>query len=239
MMNEKTINQNDDVIDLSILFVLLRKNLILLIVVTILFGAASYGITKFFIPEKYQASATLIVNNKSDNSYVNQSEIVAAQNLADLYSIIITSEPVLQEVIDNLGLEITYEQLKGSISVQAVNSTQVIEISMISTDAKYAKKIVAEIVEVSKPVILDKVEAGSVKDLSEASVSNNGNPISPNKKKNSLLGAIAGFILVYAVLFLKELFNNKIKSENDLVNTLGVPLLGVIPAVDGKDFNKK
>lgn len=236
-MNEKNKESNEDVIDLSVLFVLLRKNLILLIVVTLVFGAASYCVTRFLIPERYQASATMIVNNKSgDTPYVNQSELAAAQNLADLYSIVITSQTVLQEVIDNLELDMTYEQLKNSVNVQSVNSTQVIQISMTSTDASFAKKVVAEIVEVSGPVILDKVEAGSVKVLSEATVSNNGAPVSPNKKKNTAIGALAGFILVYAILFLKEILNNKIKSEDDLVKVLGVPVLGVIPAVDRKDF---
>ena len=40
------------------------------------------------------------------------------------------------------------------------------------------------------------------------------------------------------IVFLKELFNKKFKTENDVTNTLGLPMLGVIPYVEGKDFTK-
>lgn len=238
-MNEKMSGSHEDVIDLSILFGALRKHIVLLVVVTVVFGVGSYFFTKYFIPEKYQVSATVIVNNKSsDSQYIYPSEISAAKNLAELYSIIIKSDAVLDEVINDLDLDVSYEQLRNSLSVTTVNETQVIEISMVSTDPDYAKKVVAKVVEVSKPTILDKVEAGSVKDLSETAVVNNGNPVSPNKKKNALMGAMIGFAIVAAIILLKELLNTKLKSENDVVGTLNVPLLGVVPEIDRKEFRK-
>lgn len=236
-MNEKVKNSDEDVIDLALVIKALRKYIALLIVVALVCGIGAYLVTEYVIPEKYEATATVIVNNRaSDSQYIYPSEISSSQDLAELYSIIIKSDTVLQQVIDDLKLNMTFEQLKNAVNVETIGGTQVVEISMVGTDPEYIKQIVAKFVEYSKPMILEKVEAGSVKDLNVAAVSNNGNPVSPNKKKNTLIGAFIGFCICAAVVIMKELFSTKIKSEDDVVNALNVPLLGIIPMIDGKEF---
>lgn len=227
-------------IDLSVVLEVLRKNILPLVLVTVLFCIGSFMGTKFFIAKQYRASATLIVNNKasSSNSGYNSNEIVAAQNLADVYSIIIKSESVLQPVIDKMELNITCEQLKRAITVSTVNSTQIIEVSVLSTEPEFAKKIVSSVVKVAQPIITDKVEAGSVKVIDEAKISNNGNPVGPNASRNALFGAAIGFALILVVIFVKEFFNKRFKSEADVTNTLNLPLIAIIPQVDGKEFGR-
>ena len=60
---------------------------------------------------------------------------------------------------------------------------------------------------------MDKVDAGSVKELNEAALANNGNPVSPNKKKNTVIGALGGLVLAAAIVVLKELLNTTLKTE--------------------------
>ncbi|MBQ7522003.1 MAG: hypothetical protein IJU14_03890 [Clostridia bacterium] len=227
-------------IDLSFIFRILRKNVIPLVLSAIVFGVCAYVGTTQFIPKQYKASAQLIVNNRSDTSErsVNNSELTAAQSLANTYSVIIKSNSVLQPVIDKMQLNMTYESLANSITVAPVNETQVIEISMKSTDPSFAKKVIANVVTVAQPKIKDVVEAGSVKVVDDSRIANNGRPIGPNAKKNALLGAIGGLAFMLVIVFLKELFNKKFKTESDITNTLGLPMMGVIPYVDGKDFSK-
>ena len=226
-------------IDLRVIWGVLRKNLILIIIVTVIFGIGAYFYSAFFIPKQYSASAMLIVNNKAnDKTTVNATEINAAQGLAELYSIIIKSDTVLTQVIDELQLNMTYEQLNSKISVSSVNSTQVIKISMTHQNAEFAQKVIEKLVEVAPPIIIDKVEAGSVKVISASTISNSGKPVSPNLKRNAMIGALAGLVLVLLIIFLKELLNNTFKTEDDILNTLNVPLIGIIPEVDGKEFNK-
>ena len=160
-------------IDLRVIWGVLRKNLILIIIVTVIFGIGAYFYSAFFIPKQYSASAMLIVNNKAnDKTTVNATEINAAQGLAELYSIIIKSDTVLTQVIDELQLNMTYEQLNSKISVSSVNSTQVIKISMTHQNAEFAQKVIEKLVEVAPPIITDKVEAGSVKVISASTISN-------------------------------------------------------------------
>ena len=156
--------------------------------------------------------------------------------MAEVYAIIIKSDTVLQQVIDNLNLNMSYPQLSKCISVSSVNKTQVFKIAMTYRNAEYAKVVVDEIVKVAPAVIIDTVEAGSVKVVSEAKIDNNGNPVSPNLRRNTLIGALIGLVLILAAAFLRELINNKFKTEEDVINTMHVPLIGIIPEVDRKEF---
>ena len=224
-------------IDLGVILGILKRNLIWIILVTILFGASTYLYSRFFITKQYSASAMMIVNNKStEKTTYSTTEMMAAQDLAEVYAIIIKSDTVLQQVIDNLNLNMSYPQLNKCISVSSVNKTQVFKIAMTYRNAEYAKVVVDEIVKVAPAVIIDTVEAGSVKVVSEAKIDNNGNSVSPNLRRNTIIGALIGLVLILAAAFLRELINNKFKTEEDVINTLHVPLIGIIPEVDRKEF---
>lgn len=241
-MNENARNNNNEeyTIDLMLMLGLLRKHVILLIVCAIVGGGLAYGVTNYFIPERYRATATVIINNRAtDSQYIYPSEIQSSQDLAELYSIIIKADGVLESVKKDLNLNISNEQLKNSIDVGLVGDTQVVEISCTSTNPQYALDLVTKFVEYSKPMILEKVEAGSVKDLNEPSLSNNGNPVSPNKKKNTMVGVLGGAVAAAAFVILREMLNTKFKTEADVTNTLGVPVLGIIPFIEEKEFAQK
>lgn len=236
-MNEKYKNTDEEMIDLSIIFGILLKHVALLIVMTVLGSAAAFTITRYMIAPKYQATATVIVNNKaSDTQYLNNADITSAKGLAELYSIIIKSDTVLEKIVQDYDNKLTYEQLRNSVKVETLGETQVVQISMVSTDPDFAKDIVGKFAEYSKPVIKEKVDAGSVKDLNAVALSNNGNPISPNKMKNTAAGGLFGFVLAAGLVILKELLNTTLKTEADVTRALNVPLLGVIPMVDRKEF---
>jgi len=238
-MEEKVEKTGEREIDLSVIINILKKNLIPMLLCAAIFGAGFYVYSRFFITPKYQASATLIVNNLSKNkTTVNSGEITAAQGLADVYSEIIKSDAVMVPVVNNLGLSVTSDQLKKNVNVSTVNSTQVIEITMNHKDANFAKEVVAEIIKVAPPIIQKKVLAGSVKTISSSRITNGGAPVSPNNTRNGLIGALVGLVLALAVIFIKEFSNNTFKTEEELTGILGIPILGMIPAVDTKTFNK-
>ena len=87
---EENENVQEKEIDLRILWNLLRRNLTALIAAALIFAVGAFIISKVFMTKQYEANATLIVNNLSDDkNTINTSELQAARNLADVYSIII------------------------------------------------------------------------------------------------------------------------------------------------------
>ena len=79
-------------------------------------------------------------------------------------------------------------------------------------------------------LIKEAVEAGSVKVISNPSLATE--PVSPNIKKNTMLAAAVGFVLVIGIIVLQVLLDNKINTEEDVTKYLDMTVLGVIPQYD-------
>ena len=129
----------------------------------------------------------MIVNTRQDiTSNVTSDQINSATKLVSTYSIIIKSDTVLQQVIDNLGLSLTYEKLAERVTVSAVDDTQVMKVTVKSDNPEWARQVCEQITVVSPDVILESVEAGSVKVISNAAI--NPAPVSPNVGRNTHAG---------------------------------------------------
>ena len=224
------LEQEYDTIDLRQLFEIVRRNLLLIVAVTVLFAAGGYLGTTFLITPQYEASAMLIVNSREGQQLqgsVTNDSLNSAKQLVETYSVILKSDTVLDQTIEDLDLPLTYDQLAAKVSITAVNDTQVMKITVQDADANLAKDIVSNIMEQAPDVIINTVKAGSVEVVSDASA--NPDPVSPSKSRNTALAGILGCILVVGILFMKSLFNNRIMTESDISQKLALPILGVIP----------
>lgn len=218
----------DDEIELSELFKLLKMNRTLIVSVTLIFTIIGFLFTQFLIKPEYQSSATLIVNNRhAESQNITSDEIRSAQNLASVYSIIIKSDTVLEEVIQEHQLDMSIDELSKRISVSSVDNTQVIEISSKTYDPKISQKITNSIVNIAPEFIIDMVEAGSVKVISEASFEEK--PVSPNLKMNTLVSMILGLMLSTAYVLMNHMLDRRIKSEKEIERYLELPVIGIIP----------
>ena len=224
-------NEENEVIDLVEILYAIRQHLLKVILATVVAAIIGFAASKFLMTPQYSPSAMMIVNTRQDvTSNVTSDQINSATNLVATYSIIIKSDTVLQQVIENLGLGITYSELNSRVSVQAVDDTQVMKITVNSTSPEWAQTVCDEILAVSPDIIKEAVEAGSVKEISKASL--NLNPISPNIKKNTALGAMVGLVLALGIIVLQVLLDNKINTEEDVTKYLDMTVLGVIPLYD-------
>lgn len=244
MDNENVIRRIDDeeeTIDLREIFFLLKRHIVVILLTTVLFALAGLAGTMLFITPQYQANATMIVNTRQDvNANVTSDQINSAQKLVATYSIIIKSDTVLDQVIRNLGLTLSYDELAEKVEVSAVDSTQVMRISVTDPNPESARRMCEEITRVAPDTIMETVEAGSVKVISEARAGSS--PVSPNKKKNTAIAGLLGMVLVVGILVLRQLFNNTLQTDEDIQRQLGLTVLGVIPLVNRpgeKKRNKK
>lgn len=224
-------NEENEVIDLTEILSAVRQHLLELIFVTLVAALVGFTVSKFLMTPKYDSSALMIVNTRQDvNANVTSDQINSATKLVSTYSIIIKSDTVLQQVIDNLGLNLTYAQLNKRVTVAAVDGTQVMKITVQSDSPEWARQVCEQIITVAPDVIKEAVEAGSVKVISNASLATD--PVSPNIKKNTMLAAAVGFVLVIGIIVLQVLLDNKINTEEDVTKYLDMTVLGVIPQYD-------
>lgn len=222
-----------DTFDLRELIQEIKKYFWIILLSMIIFGSAGYLVSKYFITPEYESAITMIVNTRQDNTtVVTNDSITSAQNLVSTYSVIIKSNTVLNQVIDSLNLDMTYDELDSNVYVNAVDNTQIMRVAVRNSDKDTAAKIVQEISAIAPDVIVETVEAGSCKVISH--VMTGDNPVTPNITKNTLLTTAAGLMVSIIVIALRSLFKEKrLVDDSDIQKYFDVPVLGVIPEVEG------
>ena len=219
---------NEKSISFQELFVLLKRYRALIIAAGLIGGIVTYCICSFFVAPVYEANAKMIVNSRQEQTgSVTNDQITSAQKLVDTYAIIIRSQPVLEPVIQNLNLPMDVEKLAKKVTVTSVNDTQVMQIAVQSKDPEQALQIVEQIVAICPSIIIDAVEAGSVKTIEPAHLKKE--PVAPSTNLFTVVAALLCMFAVMAFVLIRFMTDNTYKSETDLRNDLELPVLGVIP----------
>lgn len=232
MANSAEIHETKDTFDLMDLFQQIKKYFWVLILAMIVFGGIGYLCSVFFMEPMYESAITMIVNTKQDNTaVVTNDNITSAQNLVSTYSVIVKSNTVLNQVIADLDLDMNYKDMENNVYVNAVDDTQIMRIAVRDSDRKLSAKIVNKIAEIAPDIIVETVEAGSCKVISQ--VMTGDDPVTPNVPKNVLLASAAGLMFAIIFITLFTLFKEKkILDDNDIQKYIDLPVLGVIPEVE-------
>lgn len=215
----------------DIISILLHRFVIIVIVVLV-FVSGGFLISSFVIIPEYKADATLIVNKQQASGSENTSDytyndLILAQSLVNTYTVIITSDSVLNQVIKNLNLDISLNVLRNELEVTGVNNTEIIRITVTDNIPQRAADIANEITRVCPDKIIHVVKAGSVEPIDYAAVPSL--PSSPNIVINSLMAGFLGLLFIVLILIAIERFNKTIKTPDEIENLFGLPVLGQLP----------
>lgn len=209
----------------------LLSNLKYIVLVTVIFAVLGYFGNTMLVTPIYEAGAKMIVNTRKDESQnITNDQINSAKNLVNTYAVIIRSRDVLNQVIIDLNMPETYNQLASCIGVKAVNDTQVMQITVQHPNRDTALAVASKLLEVAPGAILEKVEAGSVKTVEQAY--SREKPVSASALHSAVLAAMAGFVMICAVIVIVSLADNTYKTDMDIYRDLELPVLGVIPAAE-------
>ena len=219
----------------------IKRNILLIIAVTLACASLGYLISAFVIKPVYSASAQMLVTNRKDEQQVttaiSQSDITASSSLVDTYAIILKSDDLLEKIIETCELPYSTETLSSMISVSSVNSTQIMRITVHNGSSAEALKICQEIVRMAPNAIIEAFDAGTVSTISSART--NGRPVSPSKKKYTELGGIVGLLACIGFIAIREITNDKFKVADDVKTNLDMNVLSVIPEEENKKTQSK
>ena len=143
------------------------------------------------------------------------------------YKEIILSQDVLAKVIDDLKLNIQPSALAKKINVTVPTDTRIVSIAVSDGDAKEAARIANSLRQVAAEKIIAVTKVADVTTLEEAEVPNS--PSSPNIRRNTLIGFLAGGVLISVVILVVEVLDDRVKKPEDVEEALGITLLGVVP----------
>ena len=215
---------------LTLLHKLWTKKLLILFT-AFCFAAFSFLGTYFFIQPTYTSSTRIyVVNQANDGKNLSAQDLQAGTFLTKDYKEIITSNDVLSEVIKDEKLNMTEADLAKMISVNIPTDTRLISISVNAKTGQDAQTLANKVREVASEKIKNVIKDEDVTTLEEAKLPES--PSSPNIKRNVLLGAVfGGFLAVVGVLG-RELLDDRIRRPEDIEETLGMTLLGIVPYTD-------
>lgn len=225
-----------DLLDLFFAFWKKKFWFIVAIIIGILLGVIY---TKHIVMPKYTSFATLLLAKNANvaegavdvitGEAITQSDITLNQKLISTYGEIMKSRRVSNTVIENLDLDMSYEEIIKCVNVSAVKDTDVIKLSITTEDPILSAKIANEMTKVFTSEIGELYNIQNISVIDEAEVDDE--PINVSYAKNVVIFAIIAFVLVAGVVFLLYYFDNSIKSEEDIRKLTGLPVLATIPKV--------
>lgn len=226
-------NMHDDEmeIDLREIFYALKKRIFMILAVGLLCGCLSCVYTKFFMTPVYTSTSSMLVLTK-ETTLSSLADLQMGSQLTKDYTVLTTSREVLQKVIENQELNISYKALKSCITLDNPTDTRILNVSVTYPDAEKAKAIVDELANVASSYIGDKMEVIPPKIIEDGEIPTV--QTSSSMSKNTMLGLLAGLILSAGIVVVITIMNDSIKTEDDIEKYLGISTLAVVP--DRKDY---
>jgi capsular polysaccharide biosynthesis protein len=214
-------------INLKELFFVIKRRFWLIIIITVITTGlgAYYNHSHSNNTPLYQSSSRIIIGANPEDRNTLQ--------------VIIKDSTVLDKVVKELGLPQSAEALADQITVASVDNTQVVSISVIDSDPNRAAEIANRTAKVFKVEIKKIMGFEGVRFLSDAKV--NPSPInqSQNKIKLVIIAFIAGVGIGIGLIFLLESLDDSIRSDREVEEMLGLPVLGRVSKMHKKNLKKK
>lgn len=216
---------------LELWYVLLDK--IKLIILAGVVGMLIAGLYSFLIAKPvYRASAQMYVLNAGNGSLVNLSDFQIGNYLAQDYIAMFNVREVNEQVRDNLGLDYTVEKMQDMVSVTNPSNTRILKVSVESNNAAEAMNMANEYVNVASDYISLFMSTERPNVISRAILPEE--PIEPRKARNMVLGGGLGALLAAAVVIIRYLLDDSIRSVEDVTRHMNMPVFAVIPMMNDK-----
>lgn len=216
----------ESTIDLAKLVEILKKNIKLILILPIVCLLISAIITLFFLDDKFQASTQVLVNQKESDSQMMAQEVQSNIQLVNTYSEIVKSPRILDKVSKELDRKYSTSELSSMLSVSNQAESQLLNIAIENESGKEAEVIANKISQVFSKEVPDIMNVDNVSILSTAD--DTTKQVAPKTMVNLIIGLITGLILALLIIFVKEIFDKRIKTEEDVENELEIPVLGSI-----------
>ena len=209
-MNNDYLNDEME-IDLLELLKCLLKNIKKILICTFACGLVAFVLSAFILPKSYNSSTDIT--------------IVPAGQPMD-YTSYLVGDRVLNDVSSKLKMDSA--SLFESIEVtRDSNNSYNYNIAVTLNDPELASEVANEVVDSFKEELASELNLNGVTTVNEAQV--NSVPVSPNVKKNTLIGLFIGIVGSVGVITLCFLFDKHFKNKDEVEAYLGVDVLAEIP----------
>ena len=224
--------QNMMEIDVFHLLKILWKRKLLIVLVAFVTGAVAFAYSSFIVkPEFTSTTRIYVVNrNQGDKPGLTNQDLQAGSYLVKDYREIILSQDVLEKVATDLKLDLPPKGLASKIKVTVPVDTRIVSISVTDRAPEEASRIANSLREVAAQKIISVTRVSDVTTLEEARPATS--PSSPNIRRNTMVGFLAGAVVMVVTVLLVEILDTRVKRPEDIEDVLQIALLGVVPNLD-------
>lgn len=188
-----------------------KKRVTFIIIFTVISMILSGVLTYFLISPVYKSSTTIITTKSNLEEGLTYDDFNLSENLTTTYKEIIKSRAVLEQVISDLKLNISYEELLQNVTLDSVSGTQVLKIEVKDSNPKIAMEIANKIPTIFEAEGKKIINLGKVTIVDKATQSKK--PSSPNYKINVLAAAFIGIVASICIIFLPQYLYEKINDK--------------------------
>ena len=213
---------------------IIKKNMLLIVIVSIILAMVTFIFTSCFVPEEYTSKVKLYVETNADSSQTNYNALNSmnyAKSVVPTYIEMLQTTKFYSEVSNTLDDKYTPSQLSQKITFMAIEDTEVFEAVVIDESPTEAKAIADAVAQTAPEILADFNDKANLKVVDDATLPKS--PSSPNVAKNVLIAFAAGVVFSLIFAFGQEFFDTKIKYNDEMTEILGIPVLSAVP-----DFEK-
>ena len=206
-----------------------KKTQIILIVLIFMLIGVIYTIG--FVTPKYTSSTTLLLatseNSTDKSSTITTTDVTLNSKLVSTYSALVQSKSVLRQVISNLGIKISEDELKNNITVTQEKDTEIIKISVSNTNANTAEKVANEVAKVFTEKIQEIYKINNVQIVDTAEIETE--PSNINHPKDVMIFTFIGIVVAAGYVLIMNMLDTTVKTAEEVEKELKIPVLATIP----------
>ena len=184
-----------------------------------------------FVTPKYTSSTTLLLatseNSTDKSSTITTTDVTLNSKLVSTYSALVQSKSVLRQVISNLGIKISEDELKNNITVTQEKDTEIIKISVSNTNANTAEKVANEVAKVFTEKIQEIYKINNVQIVDTAEIETE--PSNINHPKDVIIFTFIGIVVSAGYVLIANMLDTTVKTAEEVEKEFKVPVLATIP----------
>jgi polysaccharide biosynthesis transport protein len=224
-----TPNNKSEESDLSAFGRTLRRRWWVVLLCVVVATAAAVGIT-LHAEKKYAATTSLLLRVNSE---------VEPQRVVDTNLQLLSLPNVASKTAQNLP-DVSQVEVESAISSSQQGESDIIKVTATTTDpdlaAEIANAYATEFIALRRTSTHPQgLQTGTVEVVEQASP--DSSPVSPKPTRNIAFGIVIGLVLGIGVALLLEQLDRRVKHQDDIADTMGVPLLATV--AKRKAFDRK
>lgn len=221
--------ENYEDIDIKRILEIIFSKKLLIVLILLLSITLGYLYSYYYKKPQYNSSVTilLVADENKDNQELTQTDLTLNSGLISTYSSIAKSTNVIEKTIENLGIDISVEELQRELEATQVDKTQFLKISVKNNNPETARDIANELAKVFTEQIKEIYKLENINIVDEAEAVNQ--PCNINHMKDICIALIIGVFISIVLVMAIYFFDDTIKDEKDIERSVKLKSIGTLP----------